>query len=358
MRSASCPRFAPRGLLLGLLAVALLGLVTSVVPSQEANKPNAADEIKKESFEAITTDGVKLVGDFYPSKQGRNAPVVILLHAVGPGKTGASRKDFGTGASSLPVLLQKEGYAVLAFDFRGHGDSTGLDDPKTFFFVNPVRGLPPNRLPNRIEAKDTRLFRSAHDYAKLGNDLIAAKEWLNLKNNAGECNSTNVVLIGAEQGAVVGTFWAYGEFIDLKRRKPSGRPEGEDISAFIWLSMLPRLGVETVELPLQSAMRAMAEKVPTFAMYGEQDQQYRSFWDRAIRWIKDERNKERFEATGIKVIKTNLQGTAMLNKDALKTNDLIIAYLKEFLPQRQWQEQPKMRPPTLFAIDRLGIPIR
>ena len=63
-------------------------------------------------FEA--SDGVPLSGWLFGNRPG--APGVVLCH------------DFGSGKASLltmAVPLQKAGFIVLAFDFRGHGDSRG-----------------------------------------------------------------------------------------------------------------------------------------------------------------------------------------------------------------------------------------
>src|SRR5262249_21373057 len=80
----------------------------------------AVDPVKKEAFEKakfFTADHVELMGRFYPSFKGKKAPSVICLHKIGSD----SSKD---GWDKLAESLQKKGYAVLVFDFRGHGDST------------------------------------------------------------------------------------------------------------------------------------------------------------------------------------------------------------------------------------------
>src|SRR5262245_23345617 len=72
-----------------------------------------------------TADGVSLEGTYYPSMQGKKATCVLLLHNFQLGK-GGSRAD--AGWDTLAAALQKKGYAVLAFDFRGHGGSTSVSD--------------------------------------------------------------------------------------------------------------------------------------------------------------------------------------------------------------------------------------
>jgi pimeloyl-ACP methyl ester carboxylesterase len=59
---------------------------------------------------------VALAGLYYPPSQPA-APGVLLLHQRG------GRKENWT---SLAQLLQKNGYAVMTVDFRGHGQSKGV----------------------------------------------------------------------------------------------------------------------------------------------------------------------------------------------------------------------------------------
>src|SRR5712691_7734061 len=83
--------------------------------------PSTARAQGKKDTETVkfeTVDSVDLKGTYWPSTKGKKAPVAILLHKIG-GKS----KD--AGWSDLAEDLQKAGFAVLAFDFRGHGESTG-----------------------------------------------------------------------------------------------------------------------------------------------------------------------------------------------------------------------------------------
>ena len=95
-----------------LCAAAVLLAVGLIVPLQAQNEP-----VDKEDVSFKTFDGVLLKGSYYKSAKGGNSPVVMLLH-----KFGGSRAQGDW--EKLAVRLQKKGYAVMAFDFRGHGTST------------------------------------------------------------------------------------------------------------------------------------------------------------------------------------------------------------------------------------------
>src|SRR5262245_8912552 len=95
-----------------LLGLALLGFFASI--------PVATGQNKFEKGNLKTGDGVKIVGSSWGSSKGKKGPVVLLLHDFKADKGGNSHAD---GWDSLDEALNKEGYAVLSFDFRGHGDS-------------------------------------------------------------------------------------------------------------------------------------------------------------------------------------------------------------------------------------------
>ena len=84
----------------------------------------AQDEGKGEKVRFPTVDGVEIQGRFYAGAK-RNAATVMMLHALGED----SRK---TAWAALAETLNKEGYSVLTFDFRGHKDSKKLVDPALF----------------------------------------------------------------------------------------------------------------------------------------------------------------------------------------------------------------------------------
>lgn len=65
------------------------------------------------------SDGAQLAASFYPPASAAPAPGVLLLHQLG-----GSRADWATLAKDL----QAQGFAVLALDLRGHGQSAKPED--------------------------------------------------------------------------------------------------------------------------------------------------------------------------------------------------------------------------------------
>jgi alpha-beta hydrolase superfamily lysophospholipase len=79
--------------------------------------PPPSTDFRAFSFEAL--DGVTLAGAFYPPETSP-APGVLLLHMWQ-----RKKEDWAT----LATQLQQNGYAVLALDLRGHGESGGEASP-------------------------------------------------------------------------------------------------------------------------------------------------------------------------------------------------------------------------------------
>ena len=69
-----------------------------------------------ENISFITTDSIKLRGWFIGSQNSRTAPTIIIAHGLG-----ASKSDF----INLSGFLSSNGFNVLLFDFRAHGESGG-----------------------------------------------------------------------------------------------------------------------------------------------------------------------------------------------------------------------------------------
>src|SRR5205823_1326566 len=108
--------------------------------------------------------------------------------------------------------------------------------------------------------------------AYMANDIMAAKRALDRRNDPGECNSANIVLIGAESGATLGALWAWYEWHRPKYNvgfplQPTNRSqvEGQDIACAVWLSISPTLGTgrSPWKVPVESWLRSpVREKVP------------------------------------------------------------------------------------------------
>lgn len=121
-----------------------------------------------EKISFTTSDGVNIVADFYKSPESPNLnKTIVALHMM-PADRASWRE--------LAELAKADGFDFLAFDERGHGESTNSTDGRFL---------------------DYRSFNDADQRDKL-KDLDAALEWLKLVRKTA---SENVLLVGASIGA-------------------------------------------------------------------------------------------------------------------------------------------------------------
>jgi hypothetical protein len=342
--------------------------------------PKSTGDGAKETIVAWTFDGVRIEGDFYPQPEGKGkkTPVILLLHAVGKGRLDASRADFG----KLPEKLQKMGYAVATFDFRGYGKSKQITTD--FWQYNHAR----TKTLDRVEAKD---FTTTMDLMNLVNDLIAVKIWLNKKNNMGDCNSNLVGVIGVEQGALVGLAWIVNDLTDLNRSKErrsggfgagggfgqgnqggggfnpggggfgagggnqGGMPalEGQDIACLVAVSMSNRLGDALPHALMERWLALLRERqIAVMSLYGSNDRDASGFWSKAGNWIKPPQDKTgRYKNSKVQAIKgTSLTGSKLLLNETLELTKVIEEYLDEAVKKageaKLWVEQTNADRPT------------
>jgi pimeloyl-ACP methyl ester carboxylesterase len=293
-----------------------------IAPLARAQEKKAGEEIQFDTF-----DRVELHGTFYASGKTK-APCVILLH-----KVGGNRQE--KGLDELAQALSKE-YAVLSFDFRGHGESTKVDPT---FWANPnnsalIKGAA--KRPAKVNHKDF----SPNYYPMLANDVVAAKRYLDKQNDANECNSSNVIVVGEQDGGAVGALWIATEWSRpkiVRSPNPLLRPirdptkvEGEDVACAVWLSIPRALGTANVGNWLRGKVR---DKVPMAFFYGEKDQKGATAAQGLFNEMKP--GKEKLEFTTTRAVKgTSLVGADLIGQKSLKTEDEIVNYLEKVLQKR------------------------
>jgi hypothetical protein len=272
-----------------------------------------------------TCDGVELHGSFYPGKNGPKSTCVLLLHNVGGDAKNIdnSQQD---GWDRLAKALQEQGFAVLSFDFRGHGNSTAIQPSfwRYTFNSNSVRGA------GKAESISYKDYQKSY-YPVLVNDIAAAKALLDRRNDNGECNSRSIILVGAQEGAVVGTMWAVSECsryqlinVNAFNQVLDKTAEGKSINACVWLSM------SGSQSELGTWLRQLGGKehrIPMGFLYGANDPTAANF---AQKWSKELKGKSsptdkltRAEGTP----KSALAGHNLLRKD-LNNVEKVVNYCK------------------------------
>lgn len=118
-----------------------------------------------EKITFMTRDGVTITGN-YLKPQIKHAPVFLLLHMMPATKE--SWNDFAT-------IIHKKGYAALAIDLRGHGESTDM---------NGIRS-------------DYKEFKDEEHRSSM-NDIASAKKFLAGQN---AIDMSRIAIAGASIGA-------------------------------------------------------------------------------------------------------------------------------------------------------------
>jgi hypothetical protein len=345
-------RSATRGLrpLTVLPCVTLAALLACGALAQEnkddkdKDKPETSRKIKFSSY-----DGVELSGTFYqklPGGKDRDA-CVLLLHNFDRNKGGNSHQD---GWDHLAEELQKEGYAVLSFDFRGFGDSKEVSREKFWNRTNAPQNMylsSAARTPDTIDFKD---FPRSY-YPNLANDIAAARACLDHKNEIHEVNSSNLILIGAGEGATLGSLWLSGE---CKRKRARGfgadtrpnldDPEARDVACAVWLSVESTLAGMPLPVSRWLADAGADQRIPIGFLYGADDHESKEVAQRYATYVKNMARKTKLDLTAAQGINgTHLRGSQLLNK-SLNTEQLIKNYLEKVMDVRGTREQRSRDP--------------
>lgn len=154
-----------------MVRIAALLAVMAVPALAEASAPEARSVTYK------SPDGVQIVADYYAPKetgQGR-APIVIMLHQY-PSTRSSWRP--------LAALFHDAGFAVLAPDLRGHGES-----------------IQPESM-NLAQGKESR---SPKHYGAAYQDVLGAYEWLRRRKDV---DLSRFAIVGASIGSSVAVDYA------------------------------------------------------------------------------------------------------------------------------------------------------
>ncbi|MFO0953730.1 MAG: alpha/beta hydrolase [Isosphaeraceae bacterium] len=177
-------------------------------------------------------DDVPFSATYYPAaKQDTTAAVVLLVH-----EKERSSKDFEDPIADLKNQglaehLQKQGYAVMAFDLRGHG-------------ANPRRAL------------------TEREWRELVDDLQSVYQFLVDRHNRGEINIAKLGVVALGEGANLAAAWAY---------QPGAAVSSEGrVTDLSGMALISPLG-DGAGYPFSTVMNALSTRIPVLLMTGERD---------------------------------------------------------------------------------------
>jgi pimeloyl-ACP methyl ester carboxylesterase len=316
------------------LALAVALLVAGPTPGlAQKKRPDA------QSVVIPTADGARLAATLYPNPGGRRDAVVVFLHHFDARKGGSSAD---AGWFDLAAELVADGYVVLAFDFRGFGDSQEVDAKR--FWSQPHNRTHLTRRPDRGVAPDLirhDLFKASY-FPYLVNDVAAVKAYLDRENDARRLNSANVILIGAGDGATVGALWLAHEarrrrsLAAGKRLVRLGDPEVNHVTAAVWLAPTPAIGSRPVNPAVWCEEAGLHHRVPMAFVHGQHDGPGENLAIRLLRTVRPggPRMPGMQNTCREAIAGTALRGAALLDRD-LGTVDFLKTYLAAALNQRR-----------------------
>ena len=114
-------RFSPRRSIIGLSLCFLVGLAISWLAGDSMVRGHMTavptPPLPAHTFQLRSSDGVTLAATYWPGARS-DAPAVLLLHGVDGSRAAVARNA---------AWLAQQGFAAMAIDFRGHGQSDRVD---------------------------------------------------------------------------------------------------------------------------------------------------------------------------------------------------------------------------------------
>lgn len=244
------------------LAAAARKRVDAPAAKGEAMAPVNSVTFQRFKLRLTARDGFPLAATYYQSKQGGTAPIVILLH-----EKGQSSRDFESPIDELKGIglasaLQRQGYAVLTYDLRGHGGSRGGNrggiggDGKT---QNPTREREPASARAKAAIASTS---SARNWDTMLSDLQVAYSFLLDRHNRSELNISKLAVVGLGESANLAAGWTASPGGGVAN---AGR--SSDIAALALVSPLDRVD----NLAFSSTVRPIASRLPIYLAAGKDD---------------------------------------------------------------------------------------
>jgi pimeloyl-ACP methyl ester carboxylesterase len=178
-------------------------------PAPKAGTKTKSKIPAPENVELLTKDNVRLKATYYAGMNGKETVPIIIVH-----DSESDRNAFHDLAKSL----QAKGHAVIVPDLRGYGGSTLVE----------VGGGKPD-----IEIDKKKMQMDAYPNM-VGIDMDKVKSFLREKNDQGQLNLNQLVVIGVgDLGSAIAANWTVRDwaFPDLVNQK-----QGKDVHALILVS--------------------------------------------------------------------------------------------------------------------------
>ncbi len=266
-------------------------------------------------FKVAVNNSDTLAMAYYPSKLAETAAAVILVH-----ERERSGKDFTEEEIAelknltLAESLQKQGYAVLAVDLRGHGGN--------------------NR---RAVARS--------EWSQVPADVQVAYFCLVDRHNRGELNLAKLGVVALGEGANVAATWAAGG------GGVSSEGRTSDLGALVLVS--PMVDAQSQGVKAGPALTSLAARVPIDLLYGERDAASLELVD-AVKGV-----LKRYRSNQVEPFPSALHGYRLLRLEPNLTA-AIAKFLDGTIKAKadEWEGRYLLNPLTYSEVKAVANPVR
>ena len=233
---------------LALLAIFCLTAGSAFAQESKPDPKKAPPKpLDSEVVELLTKDNVRLMATYYPSREGKEAVPVIILH---------DSKTDRNAYHTLALTLQSVGHAVIIPDMRGYGESNKVKQ----FGGQPDIEIDAKRMPIR-----------GYDLM-VGVDLDKVRSFLKDENDQGKLNLNQLCIIGVgDLGCALAINWTVR---DWTFQEISAVKQSRDVHALVLVSPEPTfksLAIPKLITPLakiEGPNKTSAERLSMFFVVG------------------------------------------------------------------------------------------
>ena len=225
---------------------------------------------------ATTKDGVPIQMTYYASVQGKESPVLILLHE----RDGS--RFIWQGDNGFAKMMQNKGYAVITVDLRGHGESRprgsslpggNANQTDTRKSTTGSKKKEPATAKKTGKAAATAEFAKGDYQAMILMDLEAVKKFVFDEHQKQMLNMNKIGIVGVEMSACLAANWAAYDW--EKEPHPDGvgnarTPRGQDVRALVLVSPTSNLPGLPISKPLNE-LRSEPFNIAFYVAVGKGD---------------------------------------------------------------------------------------
>lgn len=224
-----------------IIACEFLLLMASTVDAQAPKRSKKVEVPDPERVMIETRDQVQLRAEWFAGTKGKESVPMIMLH------------DWDSDRKKLTALArklqQKEGYAVVVPDLRGHGESLS------------VKGMD--------DELDRKRFKK-NELASFFEDIDACRRFLQEKNDAGELNLDMLAVLACGKTSIHAVNWCVS---DWSWEPINGVKQGQNVKSLFLISPRRRFKSMSMSQSLKTPLfSSRSRALPLMLCWGQDNE--------------------------------------------------------------------------------------